>query len=349
MTAPTPWRSGRAAACLLLLVSLTIVHTSGASAQQTGGDYYPVTIRNCGHTLTFAEAPRRAVLSYMTVAEIFVGLGLADRAIGMVGYQGPLEEAPLLPEQAEDFAGIPDVSDTLFPPPREQILALRPDFLLAYADFDYDGADGLATREELESAGTQVYTVVCPVGDKEDDPFRGKGETLAAVYRSVLDLGTIFGVSERAEARVAQMEQQIADVRAKVQDEPPVRVLVYTGGTGPISSIGGDLPIINELIEAAGGENVFAAEPRSYFQAPLEEVAARDPDMFLIYANSGEPTPELDGSEEAAFLYETFPNMTASKDRRVVITDWLYTQPGWCVAQTVEYLAHQFHPELFAQ
>lgn len=151
-------RFGRASASLLLLASLALAApTSGASAQ-AGGDSYPVTIDNCGHTLTFDETPSRAVLPYQPIAEMFVGLGLADRAVGKVGYRGGLEEASaVLPEQAEDFAGIPDVSDTSFPPPKEQMLALRPDFLLAYGNFDYGGehagAEGLATREELETAG----------------------------------------------------------------------------------------------------------------------------------------------------------------------------------------------------
>ncbi|MGH8931886.1 MAG: ABC transporter substrate-binding protein [Egibacteraceae bacterium] len=342
-----PFRCG--SACLLLLVSVTLAAcggapTSGALAQ-AASDYYPVTVENCGHTLTFNEAPSRAVLPYQPIAEMFVGLGLADRAVGKVGYRGGLsEEAAVLPEQAEDFAGIPDVSDTSFPPPKEQMLALRPDFLLAYGDFDYGGehagAEGLATREQLKAAGAEVYTVVCP-GDFSTQ------ESLAAAYRSILDLGTIFNVSERAEARVAQMQQQIADVEAKVGNEQAVKVLAYTGGTGPIQTLGG-IGINNELIEAAGGENVFA-EAEAYFQAPLEEVAATDPDVFLIWADSEEATPRLDGSDEATFLFETFPNLVASRDRRVVVTDWVYTNPGWRVAQTVEDLARQFHPEAFDQ
>lgn len=143
------------------------------------------------------------------------------------------------------------------------------------------------------------------------------------------------------------MKRQIAGVRAKLEDEPPVKVLAYSGGTGPLQLLGG-VGINNELIEAAGGENVFAG-PEAYLQAPLEEVAARDPDVFLIFADSEEPTAQLDGSDEAQFLFETFPNMTASRDRRVVVTDWLYTNPGWRVAQTVEDLARQFHPEAFEE
>ncbi len=91
------------------------------------------------------------------------------------------------------------------------MLALRPDFLFAYGDFDYggehEGAEGLATLEDLDAADVQVYSVVCP-----DKAGKYTGETLETTYRAILDIGTIFGVRERAEQRVAQMKAQIAEV-----------------------------------------------------------------------------------------------------------------------------------------
>ena len=59
----------------------------GTATPSSQGGSYPVQVDNCGRTLTFDEAPSRAVLPYHPMAEIFVGLGLADRAIGRVGYE----------------------------------------------------------------------------------------------------------------------------------------------------------------------------------------------------------------------------------------------------------------------
>jgi len=305
---------------------------------------YPVTIENCGRTLTFEAPPNRAVLSYHPIAEMFVGLGLADRAVGRAGYQGAFPEPSVLPEQAADFATIPVVSDELYPPPREQLLALRPDFLLAYGDFDYggehEGADGLATLEELDQAGVQVYSVTCP-----DPTGNYAGETLDAGYRSILDLGTIFGVRDRAEQRVQQMREQIADVQQRVADQPPVDVIMYSGGTGPLDLAGG-VGINSELLEAAGGRNLFDEEGL-YFQASLEAVAAKNADAFVIFADASTPEGELDTSAAADFLFKTFPRMQASRDRRIVETAFEYTTPGWRNADTVEDLARQLHPTAF--
>ncbi len=322
---------------LSVLVCGPALVASAASAQDGAG--YPVEIENCGRTLRFEEPPRRAVLSYHPVAEMFVGLGLADHAVGRAGFSG---EPPLLPEQAEDFAKIPVVSDSVYPPPREQLLALRPDFLLAYGDFDHGAgsAQGLATLEQLERAGVRVYSVTCP-----DPTGNYAGESLEATYRSILDLGRIFGVEDRARERVEQMRQQIADVRARVEGLPPVEVIMYAGGEGPLDLSGG-VGINNELLEAAGGANLFSEEGL-YFQASLEAVAEEDPEAFVIFGDLAGPNGELEATEASDFLFETFPNMRASQDRRVVLTAFVYTAPGWRNAQTVEDLARQLHPEAF--
>lgn len=323
---------------------------SGGASMSAGGDLrvdgFPVTIQNCGRTLTFDQPPSRAVLAYHPIAEMFVGLGLADRAIGRVGFSGAITEPPILPEQAADFARIPVVSDNSFPPPKEQMLSLRSDFLLAYGDFDYggehQGAEGLATLDELTTAGVQVYTVVCP-----DEAGDYTNENFDAVYRTILDLGKIFGVSDRAERRVAEMQAQIAEVSQQVRGRPVAKVIAYSSGQGPLNVNGGRATLITQIIEAAGGENVFA-EPNEYtIEVSLETVAAKETDAFLIFANYEEPTDTPDGTKEAQFLFDTFPNMQASKDRRVVVTDYTYTAPGWRIAQTVEDFARQLHPEAF--
>lgn len=185
------------------------------------------------------------------------------------------------------------------------MLSLRSDFLLAYGDFDYggehQGAEGLATLDELTTAGVQVYTVVCP-----DEAGDYTNENFDAVYRTILDLGKIFGVSERAERCVAEMQAQIAEVSQQVRGRPVVKVIAYYSGQVPLYVNGGRATLIKQIIEIAGGENVFA-EPNEYtIEVSLETVAAKEADAFLIFANSEEPTDTPDGTKEAQFLFDTF-------------------------------------------
>jgi len=130
-----------------------------------------------------------------------------------------------------------------------------------------------------------------------------------------------------------------------VAGEPVLKVIAYGGGTGPVSLAGGST-IISQIIDASGGENVFA-DRDPFFEASLEAVAAKDADAFLIFADYEEATDKLDATKESEFLFTTFPGMQASRDRRVAVTDYVYTSPGWRVAQTVEDIARQLHPEVF--
>lgn len=303
-----------------------------------GSDHYPVTVENCGRTLTFDQAPQRAVLAYQNAAEIFVGLGLEDHAVGQVELT-----VPALPEQADAMEQIPDVSDTIYPPPKEQLLALQPDFLLAYGDFDYGGehagAEGLATLEDLETAGTQVYSLLCPDPDY-------LGEDFEAVFRTIRDLGTIFDAEEQAENAIADMETQMAAVEEAVADQPLVKVLYSWGGEGPIDSRGSG-GIVNEVITAAGGENVFGDEyDLPYIQVSLEEVADTGTEAYVVITNSSQG----DTSDHIDFLYDSFPNLPASRDQRTFETDDLTLgSAGWRDAQTVEDLARFLHPDAFPQ
>lgn len=342
-------------ACAILSASLTLAACGASNGGDTQGRAggasqagdAAVQIENCGRTLTFDKPPSRAVLPYHPIAEMFVGLGLADRAVGRFGFSGTLKQPPTLPEQARDFEAIPVVSDT-GPPPMEKMLALRPDFFLAWADFDYGGkhagaaAGGQATLDELKTAGVQVYSVLC--GESGED---GVGGSIEDTYRTIIDLGKIFGVSERAEQRVAQMRQQIADVQEAIAGKPPVWVFVYAAGPSPLQTVGG-LSLDGEFITLAGGQNVFGDLPEIYPDVSREGVAVKDIDAYVIYADfNAEPTDKLNVTDEATFLFETFPHSEATKNRRYVATDYVFTAGGWRHAQTVEDLARQLYPDAF--
>lgn len=319
-----------------------------ASAQPPA-HYYPVTIENWGRTLTFEKAPSRVFLGYHPLAEIFVGLGLADRAIGRAGFEAALRKAPVLPEQAAALRRIPVLSQNNYPPSREQLLTVRPDFLLAYGVFDVggklQGSPGLATVEQLDAIGAKTYMATCP--DAKNDPGGGYGlDTLAGTYRTILDIGKIFGVPERAQRRVAEMKAQIAAVRAKVASDP-LKVFIYGGGTGPLHAVGSRSGLITEIVQSAGGDNVFADEGQ-FFETSLESVAARPADAFVIFADHTKAMMRLDATDQTRFLFGQFPNMPASKSRRVAVTDYTFTATGWRTAQTVEKIARQLHPGAFA-
>lgn len=332
------WSSAALLATAVLVAGCAQQSSSPALRPNTVGlgGHYPVTVDNCGRSVTFAQAPRRVFLGFQSAAELFFGLRLGDKAIAKIA---PVD--PPLPEQAGDFARVPNRSrDGYLPVGKEQMLQLHPDLLLAYVNGEYGGPDnrapGLATVADLASIAANVYAVVCP----NDNPVR-----IDLTYRAVDDLGRIFGIEATAREVTDRMRARIADVQRRVAGRPAVPVLFYFGGTGPVTTASRDA-IMDEMIRLAGGENVFGSVGggrRGFLDVALEEVAAKNPAVFLISAGSADQR-----QARADFLYRNFPWMPASRDRKVVVTNDSADAPGWRVVSVVENLARTLHPDAFA-
>lgn len=294
-------------------------------------DGEPVTIENCGTTTTYTAPPERAVTTGQEGTEILLALGLEDR---MAGTMRTYNE--VLPELQEAFAQVPELAEGGESAAREVMLDARPDFVLApYIDFDFDPAEGLASREELEAAGAQIYglSVNCA-----SDPSR---TSLQDTYGDILNVGRIFGVEERAEALVAEMEAKVADVAEAIEGRPAPRVLLYANGEGPIGVSGSGLPA--DLVRLAGGENVFADLEATYEEVSLEAATARDPEVFATIDYSPGPTPE----EKAGFLRSALPTTAAARsDRTLTVPDAALNQSVRNADLVVE-MARALHPDAF--
>ena len=217
---------------------------------------YPLTVENCGNTLTFAKAPERVLATYQNVAEILVALDLTDKIVGVTYGQA----YDPLPEMAEAVNGLNWLS------PRGQgsavkevTLSTQPDFVLsAYPTYDFDASQGMATQEEFVAAGAPVYGISAECTAQVPDG------TIESVYSDILNIGRIMGVEARAVALVQQMRDQITAVQQKVAAQPLVPVAFYDAGEDPLGVYGSGLNA--DMIKLAGGQNVFGDQPEVYLQ-----------------------------------------------------------------------------------
>lgn len=293
---------------------------------------YPVTIENCGNTLTFDAAPERVAPLYPPVTEMLLLLGLSDRIVGIGGSGAE----PVLPELQAAYQALPRLAESSAIP-REVLLAAEPQLVMDnQPDYFYDASQGFATREEIAGAGAQIYTLTAKCdGGKLD-------ATMEDVYTDLRNIGAIFGVSEQAEAEIAEMQARIAAVTEKLAGVEPVSVIYYDAGEGPLGIFGpGTWEYVFQL---AGATNAFSDLSESYAQLSVEEVATRDADVIVVAGyEGGDRTSE----ERAAFIRATFPNTQAVRNDRVIIIPYEYTNPGIQNVLGVEALARALHPERF--
>lgn len=295
---------------------------------------YPITIENCGRTLTFEKSPERVVVAYQPLAEIMIALGLGHTIVGV--QYGQAQEP--LPEQAAEFNTLPWlVEPNAGSASKEVLISTNPDFVLvSYFAYDIDPASGGASEADYAAAGAQVY------GMATDAPCLASDETftMETIYRDISTLGTIFAVAERADALIADMRGRIDAVRATVADQPLVSAVYYEDGAGPFTIYGGGLA--NEQLTLAGGTNTLA-DQGDYVQVGAEVIAASNADVLVIADCPGfEPV-----ATRAAFLFATFPALPASQNKRSVGINCAAAGVGIRLPSAVEDMARAFHPERF--
>lgn len=297
---------------------------------------YPVTIQNCGKTLTFTKAPERVLVTYQNVAEILVKLGLKDKIVGVT-------YGKAYPSPADMQAEI-DGLNYLSPPgkgsaAKEVELSTRPDIVIAaYPTYDFDSAQGVATQEDFAATGAQIYGI-----SAECEKSVPNG-TITTVYNDILNFGKIFGVETRAQVVIQEMKDRIAAVQTKIAKLPPVPVAFYDAGEDQLGFYGSGLN--SDMIALAGGANVFADQPDVYLQVSKETFAVKNPAIFAVLDYEGSSNAP-DESDRAAFLFKTFPNMQASKDKRWVAVSGAAFAASPRIPDAIEAMAKAFHPEAF--
>ena len=99
---------------------------------------------------------------------------------------------------------------------------------------------------------------------------------------------------------------------------------------------------IGQLIELAGGENVFAGAGAVYPKVSVEEILARNPDIIIDMSMGGAETEEQAARVRA--LWEDFSTITAARTGRIFALDSdVFIIPGPRIVEAAEKLADLFH------
>ncbi|PZR53746.1 zinc ABC transporter substrate-binding protein [Xylanimonas oleitrophica] len=332
-------RTAPAALALGALAALTAcgsaVTAAGAGGGTAAADGYPVTVENCGRTLTVDSAPERIVGLSPAQTELLVRLGLADRLAGQA--QTDMHELPN--DVAPQVTDVPVLS-TSTPPARETLLEVHPDAVVAPTEYEFTAEQGFATIDQLAQAGAVTYVAAGGCSER-----RATGE-VTDLFTDIDALGRIFGVTGAAEDLAAEARADLQAVDEAVADRPrPSVAQLYVEGK-TLAAIGAGVEY--DMIARAGGDNVFNPEEKlfeQFFSAIIspEEVAARNPDAIVFAVR--------DQAEEARvreYLRQTFPDVTAVKEDRLVALRTPDTFPGTLGNVTaVRTIAEALHPDAF--
>lgn len=334
----------------LLVVAVTIVTIAlagcaadeGSTSATAGG----TTVQNCGIDVTVEEPPERVYAAYQPAIEIAHALGISDRLV-----ETAYLDAQVLPEYA---AAQEDAKYVESLPSREALLAAKPDFVLSGFNgvFAKDNPDGFGTRASLAELGVQswILSPLCPsedgLTDEAIDPATVNVET---IHEDLRLLGKIFGVEDQAEEVIADQNDRIAAVEQSVADaERPTVAFVSPQDDGGFSVAGGP-DFGTQIIELAGGENVFAdiTDARNN-QIDIEELIKRDPDFILTSECCDASYTREDAAGDVATIAEhpALAGVTAIAQDQVRPFLFADRSAGVRAAHAIEVVASILHPDL---
>jgi len=260
--------------------------------------------------------PSRIISLIPAVTEMLFAVGAGSQVVGVSSF----DHYPAAVEK------LPRVG-ALLDPDLEAILALRPDLVVIYSS----QAD---LQRQLERAKVPIFV------------YSHAG--LPDVTQTMRQLGARVGRSEAAERAAQDVEAALSEIRRRTAGLPRPRVLLVFGReSGALRGIyaSGGIGFLHNMLEAAGGSNVFADVQRQSVQATTELILARRPDVILEL--SGAPVSEQNVRAQRAD-WNVLGSIPAVRSNRVyLIADERTVVPGPRVAEGTRLLAAALHPDAF--
>lgn len=275
------------------------------------GGVRPATIQ------TRATEARRIVSLVPAITEMLFALGAGSQVIAVSSY----DEFP------PEVKSLPRVG-ALLDPDMERILALRPDLVVVYGS-------QTDLQAQLARAGIRAFN------------YRHAG--LAGVFNTLKDLGSAVGRSVEGERLAREIRGRLDAIQERVRGRPrPRTLLVFERDPASLRGVyvSGGVGFLHDMLEIAGGVNVFADVARESVQPSVETMLARTPDLILEVRAKGLLGPA--DVAEAKRVWAALASVPAVQHGRIQILhgDHLVV-PGPRVVQGTEAFARALHPDAF--
>lgn len=306
---------------ITVLTAMAVVLTAQAHAAETT---YPLSVDNCGHTLTFDKAPDSTVTVGQSTTEILYLLDVADKVSGTSVWFNPV-----LPQFEEINDKIERLSDN--DPSFETIVNKKPELVTVMYEW-HIGTEGIiATREMFHDVNVPTYVMPTDCAAKDNsvgvDGTRSELFSTAQLHTSIEQLAEIYDVQDAGAALVddlkAREEQAIA--KAEGLSLPEGTSAVFWFSSADMESdpyVAGQKGVSAYMMDKLGVENVVQSDE----EWPLvgwETIAKADPTFIVIAEMDRRRFPADDVEQKRAFLANdpVAKEMTAVKEGRIITID----------------------------
>jgi len=264
---------------------------------------------NASTAATGAKTPTVASL-VPAATDLILAMGAGDHLVAVSDY-----------DHAEQVANLPRAGgyQTI---DWEKLAAIKPDVLVSFY------GPGHAPAGFLEKTGELGIERVNVQPDRLED-----------IFAAIVTLGQACHEPAKADEEGKRIRDGIEQLRRSVAGQKPVRAIIVSGESG--AGLAGRQTFLNDLLEAAGGENALTAP--NYVTLDREALAALRPEVILqLLPGADERTVA-----QARAAWAGLAEMPAVREHRVwIFTDNTIEQPGSHVAETAAKFAQALHPPL---
>ena len=258
--------------------------------------------------------PQRIISLVPALTEMLYAIGAGPQVVAVSSYdEYPPEVKPL-----------PRVG-ALLDPDTERILSLKPDLVLTYGS----QAD---LQAQMKRAGIATFD------------YRHGG--LSHILVTMKELGVRTGHAADADRAVAAIEARLAAVRARVAGQRrPKTLLVFSREPKTLRNIyvSGGRGFLHDMLEIAGGDDVFNDIDKESVQVSTETILARAPEVILELRPEEIPAGLPMQAELAS--WSRLASVPAVRNKQVLfIAGHAVTVPGPRIADSVERMAKALHP-----
>jgi iron complex transport system substrate-binding protein len=208
--------------------------------------------------------------------------------------------------------------------------------------------DVIVTQSQCEVCAVSGRDVERALGGWTGPPPRVLSlapNVLADVWADVVLVAEALGIAERGRALVAGLQARAARVgerAGRLSRRPTVACVEWID---PLMAAGNWVP---ELVEMAGGRNLFGSAGRHAPWMTWDELRAADPEVIAVIP-CGLDVPRSAAEMAALTARPGWPGLRAVREGRVYLADGnqYFNRPGPRLVESLEILAELIHPAEF--
>jgi len=308
---------------------------------QANPTQYPLTVENCGSTLTLPQAPARSVTIGQAATEMLYALGVGDKVVGTsLWFNNVLPPFKALNDNIERLANNE--------PSFESVIAKRPQLVAAELEWVVGPQGVVGTREQFHELKIATYLLPSDCEGKDNrvgadgtrmEPFR-----VDTIYKSIRQLAEIFDVQDRGQQLNDELKARLAKSVATVQSKglKQASALVWFSSAEMASDpyVAGHKGVPEFMLQTLGLHNVVQSD-EEWPAVGWETIAKANPTVLVIARMDRRRYPADDHEQKLAFLRSdpVTRNMDAVKHNRIIILDAMALQASVRTFDGLEQLA----------